>query len=125
MHPQLLEFASKWPDVPSPITNRTHCIAWSDWATQPKVELAKGIRLDVNYYYWPATWVHDRPGMFTGSGMPMRFADLDGSLIDVTRYQPNCQMNPDISIPTHIATLLDNAIRIFGLLWCFHCQYAY
>ena len=23
----------------APTTNRTHCIAWSDWATQPKVEL--------------------------------------------------------------------------------------
>ena len=23
----------------------------------------------------PAAWVQDRPGMFTGSGMPMRFAD--------------------------------------------------
>ena len=35
------------------VTNRTHCIAWSDWATQPKVELAHGIRFDTNYYYWP------------------------------------------------------------------------
>ena len=38
----------------APTTNRTHCIAWSDWATQPKVELQHGIRLDTNYYYWPA-----------------------------------------------------------------------
>ena len=56
--------------VAPPTTNRTHCIAWSDWATQPKVELANGIRLDTNYYYWPGTWVQDRPGLFTGSGMP-------------------------------------------------------
>ena len=46
-----------------PSTNRTHCIAWSDWATQPKVELAHGIRLDTNYYYWPPSWVQDRPGL--------------------------------------------------------------
>ena len=45
---------------------------------QPKVELAHGIRLDTNYYYWPRAWVQNRPGFFTGSGMPMRFADLDG-----------------------------------------------
>ncbi len=31
---------------------RTHCIAWSDWATQPKVELANGIRFDTNDYYF-------------------------------------------------------------------------
>ena len=40
-----------------------------------KVELAHGIRLDTNYYYWPPAWVEHAPGFFTGSGMPMRFAD--------------------------------------------------
>ena len=59
--------------------NRTHCIAWSDWATQAKVEEDNGIRFDTNYYYWPGTWVQDRPGFMTGSGMPMRFADIDGT----------------------------------------------
>ena len=53
-----------------------------------------GIRLDTNYYYWPpAAGSHDRPGMFTGSGMPMRFADLDGSMIDV--YQATTQMTDE------------------------------
>ena len=79
--------------LPSPTTHRTHCIAWSDWATQPKVELTNGIRLDTNYYYWPEAWVLNRPGLFTGSGMPMRFADLDGSLIDV--YQAATQMTDE------------------------------
>ena len=41
-----------------PVSNRTHCIVWSDWATQPKVERAHGIRFDTNYYYkGPAAWV--------------------------------------------------------------------
>ena len=86
-------FAAAFPSLAAPSTNRTHCITWSDWATQPKVELANGIRLDTNYYYWPAAWVQDRPGYFTGSGMPMRFADLDGSLIDV--YQAATQMTDE------------------------------
>ncbi len=108
--PQLAEFGVKWPSVPVPSTNRTHCIAWSDWATQPKVEAAKGIRLDCNYYYWPASWVLDRPGMFTGSGMPMRFADLDGTLIDC--YQVTTQMTDEsgINYANHISSLLDKAI---------------
>ena len=55
-----------------------------------------GIRLDTNYYYWPGTWVQDRPGMFTGSGFPMRFADPDGSLIDV--YQAATQMTDESDI---------------------------
>ena len=79
--------------LPAPSTNRTHCIAWSDWATQPKVELDHGIRLDTNYYYWPPAWVQNRPGLFTGSGMPMRFADLDGTMIDV--YQATTQMTDE------------------------------
>ena len=59
-------------------------------ARQPEVEAAHGIRLDTNYYYWPASWIQDRPGMFTGSGMPMRFAKLDGTMIDC--YQAATQM---------------------------------
>ena len=47
--------------------------------SQPKAELANGIRLDTNYYYWPASWIKNRPGFMTGSGMPMRFTDTDGA----------------------------------------------
>ena len=61
-----------------------------------------GIRLDTNYYYWPAAWVQDRPGYFTGSGMPMRFADLDGSLIDV--YQAATQMTDESGIDVRART---------------------
>ena len=116
---QLGTFGATYPSVPPPSTNRTHCITWSDWATQPKVELDHGIRLDTNYYYWPAAWVQDRPGMFTGSGMPMRFADLDGSLIDV--YQAATQMTDEsgITYSSHIATLLDNAIGAPGYYGAF------
>ena len=32
---------------------------------------------------WAGVGSRTGPGMFTGSGIPMRFADLDGSLIDV------------------------------------------
>src|SRR5205085_2172777 len=72
---QLAAFGSTFPSVTAPVTNRTHCIAWSDYVSQPKVELAHGIRFDTNYYYWPGSWIQDRPGLFTGSGLPMRFAD--------------------------------------------------
>ena len=37
--------------------------------------------------------MHNRPGIFTGSGFPMRFADTDGSLIDV--YQAATQATDD------------------------------
>src|SRR5207244_108226 len=102
---QLATFRAKYTSVPAPVTNRTHCIAWSDYVSQPKIELNHGIRFDTNYYYWPGTWVQDRPGFFTGSGMPMRFADVDGSAIDV--YQATTQMTDesDQTFPYNINTL--------------------
>jgi hypothetical protein len=116
---QLATFASNFPDLPAPTTNRTHCIAWSDYTTQATVELSKGIRLDTNYYYYPQAWVLDRPGLFTGSGMPMRFADSTGVLIDV--YQATTQMT-DESGQTYGATanaLLDKAIGPEGYYGAF------
>lgn len=107
---QLAEFSSGFPGVSAPVTNRTHCIAWSDWATAAAVEAANGIRLDVNYYYWPGSWVLNRPGMFTGSGMPMRFANLDGTLIDC--YQVTTQITDESGIADYTAfcnALLDKA----------------
>jgi len=111
---QIAQLDAQLPSMTSPATNRTHCIAWSDWASQPKLELSKGIRLDVNYYYWPGSWLQNRSGMFTGSGMPMRFADMDGSLIDC--YQVTTQM-PDESdevFPGFVDQLLDKATGTEG-----------
>ena len=103
--------SSTYPSLAPLATHRTHCIAWSDWATQPKVELANGIRFDTNYYYWPPDWVNNTPGFFTGSGMPMRFADTDGTMIDV--YQATTQMTDESgqTYPFTINTLLDRATR--------------
>ena len=117
---QLPEFLARWAGVvEAPRTNRTHCIAWSDWASEPKVGHEFGIRLDTNYYYWPGSWVQNRPGMFTGSGIPMRFADLDGSLIDV--YQATTQITDEseMNIPAHIAALLDKALGAQGYYGAF------
>ncbi|MFN8291837.1 MAG: DUF4082 domain-containing protein [Chitinophagaceae bacterium] len=106
---QTSQFVSAFPGLAPLATHRTHCIAWSDWSSAPEIEAANGIRLDVNYYYWPASWVLDRPGMFTGSGMPMRFAKTDGSLIDC--YQVTTQMTDEsgISYAAFCNALLDKA----------------
>jgi hypothetical protein len=116
---QIADFVDKFPSIAPLRTNRTHCIAWSDWATQPKVELANGIRLDTNYYFWPPDWVGNRPGFMTGSGMPMRFADLDGTMIDV--YQAATHMTDESgqTYPFTINTLLDNAIGAAGYYGAF------
>jgi Purple acid Phosphatase, N-terminal domain len=116
---QLADLAASFPSLPDPTTNRTHCIVWSDWSTQATVSLAHGIRLDTNYYYYPGSWVANRPGMFTGSGMPMRFAAMDGSMIDV--YQATSQLTDESGqqYPFTVDTLLDNAIGPNGYYGAF------
>ena len=111
---QLGDWSGQYISLAPPVTNRTHCIVWSDYATQPQVELNHGIRLDTTYYYWPNTWVNDRPGLFTGSGMPMRFATATGAMIDV--YQATSQMTDESgqSFPFNIDTLLNKALGSEG-----------
>jgi flagellar hook capping protein FlgD len=111
---QLALFHSTYPSLAAPTSNRNHCIVYSDWSSVPNVELANGIRLDTNYYYWPDTWVQDRPGFFTGSGFPQRFAETSGALIDV--YQAATQLTDESgqTISTQIAALLDKALGPAG-----------
>jgi phosphodiesterase/alkaline phosphatase D-like protein len=116
---QLGALADLYPSIPPPTTNRTHCVAWSDWGTQPQVELNHGIRLDTTYYYWPPSWVVQSPGFFTGSGMPMRFAQTDGTVTDV--YQATTQMTDESgqTFPDTINGLLDDAVGPAGFYGVF------
>jgi hypothetical protein len=116
---QLAAFGSFLPGVPAPATSRTHCIAWSDWSTAAEVEARHGIRFDTNYYYWPPQWVQDRPGLFTGSGMPMRFAKVDGTIIDC--YQATTQMTDESgqTYPMTSDSLLTRALDARGYYGAF------
>jgi len=116
---QLSAWQAKYTSIPAPATHRTHCLVWSDWSSQPNVQLARGMRLDTTYYYWPPSWVLNRPGFFTASGLPQRFADLDGTLIDV--YQAPTQMTDESgqSYPFNINSLLDRAIGPEGYYGAF------
>ncbi|MEA5502813.1 DUF4082 domain-containing protein [Halotia wernerae UHCC 0503] len=117
---QLNTFASNYPSIPAPVTERHHCLVWSDWFTTPQVELSKGIRLDTTYYYWPPDWVNDRSGFFSGSGMPMRLANQDGTLIDV--YHSVTQMTDESgqTYPSTVDTLLDRAVGSEGYYGVFN-----
>jgi hypothetical protein len=111
---QLAAFKASFASAVKPRTSRTHCITWSDWASEPIVEAENGVRLDTNYYYWPGAWVQNQPGLFTGTGFPQRFADTDGSLIDV--YQATTQLTDesDIDVGFHIRSLIDGALGANG-----------
>ena len=79
---QLTAFAAAFPGLQPQKTHRVRCSAWSDYATQPAVETGRGIRLDTNY---------SGLAFFTGSGLPMRFTDATGGMIDV--YQAATQLD--------------------------------
>jgi len=107
---QIAVWQAKYASLPAPVTQRHHCIAWSDWTSAASVQYAHGMRLDTSYYFWPPGWVNNKPGIFTGSAMPMRFADLGGNMIDV--YMAATQMTDESgqSYPYTVDTLLDRAI---------------
>jgi hypothetical protein len=111
---QLKAWRTKYKNLPAPATHRIHCLAWSDYTTQPVVERRHGIRLDTNYYYYSPAWTLGRPGFFTGSGIPMRFADAKGRLIDV--YQATTQLPDDggLSYPAAVNQMLDRALGPTG-----------
>ena len=106
---QLEQFVAKYTSIPLPVTNRTHCVAWSDWLSMGKEEVAKGVRLDTNYYHYPDVWLGAKPGFMTGSGFPMRFVDTDGTMLDL--YQANTNMTDESgqAYPTTANSLFDNA----------------
>ncbi|MCY4727666.1 DUF4082 domain-containing protein [Nocardioides sp. STR2] len=116
---QLGQWRSAYSSLPSPTTSRFHCIVWSDWASQARAELASGIRLDTNYYYYPGSWVADRPGFMNGSGMPMRFTDTDGSMIDVFQANTNMTDESGQTYPFTPNTLLDRALGSQGYYGAF------
>jgi hypothetical protein len=116
---QVPDFTSTYRSVPAPATQRHHCIAWSDWLSAAKTELSYGMRLDTSYYFWPPSWVNDNPGHFTGSAMPMRFADLDGTIVDV--YNATTQMTDESgqSYPYTSDALLSAALGPQGFYGAF------
>lgn len=111
---QLQQFANTYPGLPAQTTHRVHCLVWSDWLTQAKVELSKGIRFSMDYYYWPPAWINGRPGLFTGSGMPMRYADTDGSTLDVYQAPSQIVNENGINYTVDVNTLVGNAVGSKG-----------
>ena len=116
---QLGQFESRYSNLPNPSTSRTHCVYWPDWASEAKIEAARGIRMDGNYYHYPGTWIGSQPGFLNGGGFPMRFADLDGSLIDIYQENTNITDESNPPLPATINTLLDNALGPLGYYGAF------
>jgi hypothetical protein len=107
---QIAQFQAQYPGLPSLLSSRTHCVFWPDWVSTAKFEAAHGIRMDGNSYHYPGSWVGAKPGFINGGGFPMRYADTDGSSIDV--YQENTNMTDEggQAYPATTDALLDKAL---------------
>ena len=75
-----------------PLTNRGHCLIWVGWTEMAKFLSAGGVRMDQNFiprrYY--------RHGYLNGSGLPVKFMDEAGILLDI--YEQNTHITDDGSI---------------------------
>ena len=62
-----------------PITNRSHSVIWVGWTESAKYLRENGVRLDTNF---TAGRFH-RAAYLNGSGLPVKFMDEDGELLDI------------------------------------------
>ena len=121
----LKRFVAKFPNLPPQTGNRTHCAVWSDWASVPKVERMHGIRFDMGYYYWPASWVQNRSGFMNGSGIPMRYADVDGTAVDVYQQTSHLVNENGETWPDGIESMIKHALGPEGYYGAFGTHYDY
>ena len=78
---QLASFQAKYTSVPAQVSSRTHCVYWPDWASNAKVELARGIRMDAQLLPLPGpvdrreAGLHERRRLPDALRRPRRDAD--------------------------------------------------
>lgn len=99
-------------------TVRTHRVLWSGWVESARVQASYGLRMNLDYYHTgPAfrneagEWVY---GYFTGSGLPMRFVDEQGRILNI--YQQATQLVDEhlFEVPwgTNVGLSADEAVQV-------------
>jgi hypothetical protein len=117
----LAAWHAKFTSLPNQTTHRYHCYVWKDWDSQPIVEGNNGIRYDLNYVAYPASWIGSRSPLITGSGMNMRLTDSDGDMLDMRQGVTN--FDNQVTTATNINATLDNAIGANGYYGIFGSHY--
>lgn len=76
------------------LTTRTHAIAWTGWVETARVQATYGLRMNLDFYHYGTAfraqsgeWHY---GYFNGSGLPMKFVDEEGRILNI--YQQVTQL---------------------------------
>ncbi|MBN2501181.1 MAG: hypothetical protein JXB38_10415 [Anaerolineales bacterium] len=87
-------------------TVRTHRVLWDGWVKTGTFQASHGFRMNMDYYHWgplfqsPAgEWLF---GHFTGSGLPMKFVDENGQILNL--YQQLTHLADDHMLNLHWGT---------------------
>jgi hypothetical protein len=79
---------------PVPPTVRTHRILWTGWVETARIQAALGIRMNLDAYHVGPIFQSESGewicGHFTGSGLPMKFVDEQGRVLNI--YQQLTQL---------------------------------
>jgi hypothetical protein len=78
-------------------TVRTHRVLWHGWVEAARAQASYGIRLNLDYYHLGPSLRTEagewRYGYFTGSGMPIKFVDEQGRVLNI--YQLATQLTDE------------------------------
>jgi hypothetical protein len=75
-------------------TTRTHRVLWEGWVETARAQAAYGIRLNLDHYHLGPAFRNEAGewpyGFLTGSGLPMKFIDEQGRILNI--YQQLTQL---------------------------------
>jgi hypothetical protein len=115
----------------NPVSTRHHWVVWvskdstgkKEFVQQAAMEADHGIGMDCNYYQFGGNkvypnWIGD-VGHFNGSGIPMKFAKLNGKILNI--YQSNTQLPDETWLKENIEnkskTLIDRSLDQEQYAW--------
>jgi hypothetical protein len=82
----------------TPLSNRGHCLIWPGWTEMAQFLAAAGVRMDSNF-----VGAHCGHGYLTGSGLPVKFMDEQGRLVDL--YEQSTQWEDDVALGQYFERL--------------------
>jgi len=94
------------------LTHRGHCTVWVGWVEMAKILEECGVKMDLSYY----PYRYFQCGYLNGSGLPMRFIDERGEMVDV--YEQSTHWADDVALvdktfvdPYDLSELIEDAVR--------------